>query len=185
MGDFIKELNIIDFLGIGIPGCVLVLLLTGDEVGLQLWETVFGTTYGEITHGLLLAIGGYIAGMLVQEIGDLVEKGMWCCPLLDPKTYAAHAVGENRIKEIINDKDIEANSMINETLKFIAGIISMGAVLFSAVFFLNKVIQNTCAMISEIEITENLLQISTHGFTPVVACVIAAVFFYCVLHTQK
>jgi hypothetical protein len=39
--DFFKELNIIDILGIGVPGCLLVLLLGGDQTAELLWMEQF------------------------------------------------------------------------------------------------------------------------------------------------
>lgn len=39
MSDFFKELNIIDILGIGVPGCLLVLLLGGDQTAALLWSS--------------------------------------------------------------------------------------------------------------------------------------------------
>lgn len=97
MSDFTKELNIIDFLGIGIPGCTLVLLLMGDQVEALLWANFFGTTCSELTRAIILIILGYIVGMLIHEIGDVIEKALWRIIWLDPKAYAAYAVGLNDI----------------------------------------------------------------------------------------
>lgn len=77
MGDFTKELNIIDFLGIGIPGCALVLLIMGGQVEILLWANFFGTECSELTRAIILIILGYIVGMLIHEIGDVIEKILW------------------------------------------------------------------------------------------------------------
>lgn len=90
MNDFLKELNIIDILGIGVPGCLLVLLLGGDQTAALLWSEQFGNSSLLFTIALITA--GSIAGMLVHELGDMIEKGLWLIPWMDPKTYAACAV---------------------------------------------------------------------------------------------
>lgn len=96
MSDFFKELNIIDILGIGVPGCLLVLLLCGDQTGILLYQDLFGSD-NAFALGIFLIVFGSIAGMLIQEIGDLIEKGLWLFTWLDPKTYAAYSVGPDRI----------------------------------------------------------------------------------------
>ena len=90
MSDFFKELNIIDILGIGVPGCLLVLLLGGDQTAALLWMDQFQNN--ALAFAIMLITAGSLAGMLIQELGDLIEKGLWLIPCLDPKVYAAHAV---------------------------------------------------------------------------------------------
>ena len=102
MSDFTKELNIIDFLGIGIPGCTLVLLLIGNNVEPLLLVNYFGSTCSELTRAIILIILGYIVGMLIHEVGDVIEKIMWHIKWLDPKTYAAYAVGAEELSDALN-----------------------------------------------------------------------------------
>ena len=98
MSDYIKELNIVDFLGVIVPGSVLVLLLAGDNASaLLLWTSYFGAEATPIVRGIFLLIAGYLAGMVLHEIGDLAEKGVWCVTRLDPKAYAINAVGTENI----------------------------------------------------------------------------------------
>lgn len=99
MSDYIKDLNIIDFLGITVPGCLLVLLISGDNPNLLLWASYFGADASPVIRGIFLAIAGYVIGMILHEIGDLAEKGAWCFSLLDPKTYAIKAVGIDMIEK--------------------------------------------------------------------------------------
>lgn len=99
MKDYIKELNIIDFLGITVPGTLLVLLITGDNTALLLWHDYFGSDATVWVRGTFLLIAGYLAGMLLHEIGDCLEKGTWCFHPLDPKAYAANAVGAQKIED--------------------------------------------------------------------------------------
>ncbi len=100
MSDYIKDLNIIDFLGIIVPGSILVLLISGDNADLLLlWTSYFGADASSLVRSIFLAIAGYLAGMILHEIGDLAEKGVWCFTRLDPKAYAINAVGV----EALND----------------------------------------------------------------------------------
>lgn len=95
MSDFFKELNIIDILGIGVPGCLLV-LLGGDQTAALLWMDQFQNS--ALAFAIMLITAGSLAGMLIQELGDLIEKGLWLIPWLDPKVYAAHTVNTKDLK---------------------------------------------------------------------------------------
>jgi hypothetical protein len=102
MTDFFKELNIIDILGIGVPGCLLVLLLVGDQTAALLWADQFQGNV--LAFAALLLVAGSLAGMLIQELGDLIEKGLWLIPWLDPKFHAANTV---------NTHDLDMNDIEN------------------------------------------------------------------------
>lgn len=138
MSDYIKDLNIIDFLGIIVPGCVLVLLVAGDYTALLLWPDYFGNDATTFVKGLFLLIAGYLAGMMLHELGDLVEKGTWCLTRLDPKAYAAYAVGAEKIEEamhktgILDKKDNASapDSVFAPGFKGVLGTISFGLILF-------------------------------------------------------
>ena len=98
MTEFFKELNIIDILGICVPGCLLVLLLGGDQTAALLWADQFQGNVLAFTA--LLLVAGSLAGMLIQELGDLIEKGLWLIPCLDPKFYAANAVNSTDLAKV-------------------------------------------------------------------------------------
>ena len=98
MTEFFKELNIIDILGIGVPGCLLVLLLGGDQTAALLWADQFQGNV--LAFAALLLVAGSLAGMLIQELGDLIEKGLWLIPWLDPKVYAANAVNSTDLAKV-------------------------------------------------------------------------------------
>ena len=103
MSDYIKDLNIVDFVGIIVPGSILVLLLAGDNADmLLLWTSYFGADASPLVRGIFLAIAGYLAGMILHEIGDLAEKGVWCFTRFDPKAYAINAVGMADIKDAVD-----------------------------------------------------------------------------------
>lgn len=84
MGDFIKELNIIDFLGLLLPGSFLLLMVnytqTHKLTGLEF-------TAADI---IFLIVGGYVVGSLLHDVWKIIELGVWkAIILLDPKLYAA------------------------------------------------------------------------------------------------
>lgn len=108
MKDFFKELNIIDILGIGVPGCLLVLLLGGDQTAELLWMEQFQNH--PLAFGIVLIVAGSLAGMLIQELGDLIEKGLWMIPWLDPKTYAAFVVNTDSLDIESLEKQKYSNS---------------------------------------------------------------------------
>ncbi len=117
MGDFIKELNIIDFLGIMLPGSLLILLLSMDHTSMTsaVYIGYFGEACSEGIKITLLLVGGYIVGMLVHELGDQIEKQLWKIRCIDPKTYAAKVVGVDSIYEnlITNPNGRLANTANN------------------------------------------------------------------------
>lgn len=187
MTDVIKELNIIDFLGIIVPGCILVLLITGDHTALLLWQDYFGPEATAFIKGVFLLIAGYLAGMVLHEIGDLLEKGMWCFHTLDPKAYAANAVGAEKIEDAMvaasmfgEDRSEQTSACVmSPKLKGALGCLGMLAVLFLSSF-------GFClAMNSSLRVCENSGNASVGGhayigvLTILVLCVgiIAAVAF--------
>lgn len=103
MGDFIKELTVIDFLGILFPGAAFLLLINYSVVG-----QMTGLEFTAADTVLLLA-GGYLLGSLVHEVGDLLEKFLWQFPGFDPKVYAARKVNldaantKRSLEEVVKD----------------------------------------------------------------------------------
>lgn len=98
MGDFIKELNIVDFLGMLLPGSFLILLLSMDYPVEMFFISYFGASIDSGLKSIFLIICGYFAGMLVHEIGDIMEKLVQYFVYLNPRFYAAKAVGFDNIK---------------------------------------------------------------------------------------
>lgn len=118
MSDYIKELNIVDFLGIVVPGSALVLLLSGDNADLLLWTSYFGADASPLVRGIFLAIAGYLAGMVLHEIGDLAEKGVWCFTRLDPKAYAINAVGITDIETAVENANLNDKVVADQRCVF-------------------------------------------------------------------
>lgn len=119
MSDYVKELNIVDFLGIIVPGSILVLLLAGDNADLLLlWTSYFGADASPLVRGIFLAIAGYLAGMVLHEIGDLAEKGAWCFPCLDPKAYAINAVGIKDLNKATEDAQLKTDVSADQRCVF-------------------------------------------------------------------
>lgn len=73
MSDFIKEFNMIDFMGMIFPGSVMVLLFGAET---DLWhkmETLWGATPEMAAKLVFIIVIGYFAGMLLHEVGDILE----------------------------------------------------------------------------------------------------------------
>ena len=119
MSDYVKDLNIVDFLGIIVPGSILVLLLAGDNADvLLLWTSYFGADASPLVRGFFLAIAGYLAGMVLHEIGDLAEKGVWCITRFDPKAYAINAIGMTDIKTAVDNANLDDKVVADERCVF-------------------------------------------------------------------
>lgn len=90
MGDFIKDLNIIDFLGMLLPGAFVALCLSIQHPGAwQILETAIGCELGLSLRITVVLVVGYVIGMLLHELGDRMEKCLWLVPVLNPRLYAA------------------------------------------------------------------------------------------------
>ena len=131
MTEFFKELNIIDILGIGVPGCLLVLLLGGDQTAALLWADQFQGNV--LAFAALLLVAGSLAGMLIQELGDLIEKGLWLIPWLDPKSYAANAVNSTdlaKVKEKVEKHTCaepgKGKRLLAQCLSAVAALLAVG-----------------------------------------------------------
>lgn len=92
MGDFIKDLNIIDFLGILLPGS-LYMMATHESLPINQLLGYFGDEPGAAAQVTLLLVGGYVIGILFHELGDWLEKLFWSRKWLNPRTYAAKITG--------------------------------------------------------------------------------------------
>ena len=90
MGDYIKELTTIDFLGILVPGSFLLLLFSLDYPVWDIWRFYFEE--GSVADTVIFLIAGYLIGMLLHELGDLFEKLIWVCPWFNPRYHAAKTV---------------------------------------------------------------------------------------------
>jgi hypothetical protein len=75
-----------------------VLLLGGDRTAALFWADQFQGNV--LAFAALLLVAGSLAGMLIQELGDLIEKGLWLIPWLDPKFYAANAVNSTDLAKV-------------------------------------------------------------------------------------
>lgn len=134
MTDIIKEFNMIDVLGILLPGALLTALF-GTEFGL--WARIslyFGVTLTTGMVSAILIIAGFAFGCLLHELGDLVEKFLWSSKLLSPKTYeairsgyAAHFIDRNQaLLEELEEKESENEPFTLRTVLALAFLIGGG-----------------------------------------------------------
>lgn len=104
MKDFVKEFTVIDILGILPSGVLLILLLSCDWSTYPLWQGYFGETCSEVTKITILLVAGYFAGMLLHELGDWMEKLVFCIRWLDPRWWAANKVGLTKlVNKLVRD----------------------------------------------------------------------------------
>ena len=87
MGDFIKDLNIIDFLGMLLPGAFVALCLSIQHPGAwQILETAIGCELSLSLRITVVLVVGYVIGMLLHELGDRLEKCLWLVPVLNGRS---------------------------------------------------------------------------------------------------
>lgn len=134
MTDIIKEFNMIDVLGILLPGALLTALF-GTEFGL--WARIslyFGVTLTTGMVSAILIIAGFAFGCLLHELGDLVEKCLWSSKVLSPKTYAAIRSGyaahfisrSGELLEELGEKESEDEPFTWQTALALAFLIGGG-----------------------------------------------------------
>lgn len=140
MGDFIKELNIIDFLGILFPGSAFLLLINYAQT-----KQIFGLEF-TAADVIFILTGGYFIGSLIHELGDLLEKTIWKNPFFDPKVYAARAMKNytSANKRDSLEEVVEANCNVSSDFDsvpskrdFVVGLlcsIFLGLILFCSTF---------------------------------------------------
>ena len=180
MKDYFKELNIIDILGIGVPGCLLLLLLGGDQTAELLWMDQFDNH--PLAFGIVLIIVGSLAGMLIQELGDMIEKGLWLIPCLDPKVYAAYIVNTDDLnEEQMKDLEDHATAIPEDDAAKAMSIVSLlatGAVILcAAVLFPWAMVH--AALPAQPEARSSLLPIL--GLSPLVLTAIAVLSAFIVI----
>lgn len=103
MGDFIKELDIVDFLGMLLPGSFLILLFSMDYPVDMFFMNYFGKNIDGAIKAVLLIVTGYFAGMLIHEVGDMLERIVYRTKYFNPKFYAAKVVGYKKIEEALSN----------------------------------------------------------------------------------
>ena len=79
----------IDILGMLLPGGLMMLLLEMDYGLFQKMGSYFTIEAGNVLWSAVFLCASYFMGMLLHEIGSVIEKLMWRNPLLNPRVYAA------------------------------------------------------------------------------------------------
>lgn len=93
MEQIIKKINMIDILGMLLPGGLMLLLLEMDFEVLGIMGKYFGFESGNLMWTAIFLCASYFLGMLLHELGSVIEKLMWRNPLLNPRVYAAISTG--------------------------------------------------------------------------------------------
>lgn len=121
MSDFIKEFNMIDFMGMIFPGSVTVLLFGAET---DLWykmKTLWGAAPEMAAKLVFIIVMGYFAGMLLHEVGDILEYLTgWSTPL-NPRGCAAVVTGLARVSIPQYDSEAEKRSECRQQAKSVFG----------------------------------------------------------------
>lgn len=83
----------IDILGMLLPGGLMLLLLEMDFDPLSRMGKHLGLEAGNLMWTAIFLCASYFLGMLLHELGSVIEKLMWRNPLLNPRVYAAISTG--------------------------------------------------------------------------------------------
>lgn len=94
----------IDILGMLLPGGLMLLLLEVDFEVLGIMGKYFGFESGNLLWIAIFLCASYFLGMLLHELGSVIEKLMWRNPLLNPRIYAA--VSTDLLFNYAKDKDV-------------------------------------------------------------------------------
>lgn len=127
MGDIAKEFNMVDFIGMLIPGFLVTMLFSYEFGGWAALDLCFGTDVGALTKIIIFTISGYVVGMLFHEVGDVLEKMLWKNYIVNPRTYAAYNTKLiDRYGGIINDK-VPSPKDNSTFMRILFCIISLGS----------------------------------------------------------
>lgn len=93
MEHLIKKINMIDILGMLLPGGLMLLLLEQDINWMRDLSNYLGIKAGDLLIAMIFLCGSYAVGMLLHEMGSAVEKLMWKNPFFNPSIWAAVNTG--------------------------------------------------------------------------------------------
>jgi hypothetical protein len=154
----LKKINMIDILGMCIPGGLLLLLLEQDIHCFEGLKTYFGLEPDNFIWIVIFLCGSYGVGMLLHELGSMAEKLLWKNPLFNPRVYAAvstflvfeyenfppklpkNAIDENKYLGYL-EQNAKKNEKIIKAKNVISGLARSVSILpaFALVFFASGV----------------------------------------------
>lgn len=129
----------IDILGMLLPGGFMLLLLESDLHMLNHLRTALGIEADKLLWAIVFLCLSYFVGMLLHEIGSIIEKILWSNPFLNPRVYVAAAIG---LMDIYQDKVEEQKKtwyrVIDGSLRLICTFILAVTVVVIALGFRKK-----------------------------------------------
>lgn len=123
MEHIIKKINMIDILGMLLPGGLMLLLLEQDLHWMKDLLDYLGAKADNLLFIMIFLCGSYGVGMLLHEMGSIIEKLMWKVPLFSPEVWAAvetklagryNKDGTLRALEDVPDSNLSAWSLLKE-----------------------------------------------------------------------
>lgn len=134
MKDFIKDFTVIDILGIMPAGVILILLLSPDIAFSSWLDDYFSTPVSEAILIVFLITAGYILGLLIHDVGDIIESFLFGVWYFSPLYYAARVTG---IEESNSDeKESGDNSGENAIFTNFRRVLLSNFALFGLLYFL-------------------------------------------------
>lgn len=118
MEQLIKKINMIDILGILIPGGLLLLLFEQDIHWVKCLTSLLGVGADKLLWVAIFLCGSYFVGMLLHELGSKVEKLLWMNPLSDPHIYAAITTNIVNCPEEANQAENPKETTLTAAKKF-------------------------------------------------------------------
>ena len=89
MENLTKKINLIDILGMILPGGLTLMLFEKDIGFLRFMTWSIGSEPSVVIWSASFLLGSYFVGMLLHELGSIAEKLVWLNPLTDPRVYGA------------------------------------------------------------------------------------------------
>lgn len=134
MKDFIKDFTVIDILGIMPAGVILILLLSPDIAFSSWLDDYFSTPVSEAILIVFLITAGYILGLLIHDVGDIIESFLFGVWYFSPLYYAARVTGI--VESNSDEKESGDNSDENAILTIFRRVLLSNFALFGLLYIL-------------------------------------------------
>ncbi len=113
MDKYFKEFTIIDYIGIALPGIILFFFVFDTETVVNFFNNMFAFDISQemelLVYTIILIIMGYITGVILHELMDLLEKQFTKVVIFNPKIYALKNFSNENINKILIIEDYDKN----------------------------------------------------------------------------
>lgn len=156
MDNLTKKINMIDVLGMMLPGGLMLMLFEEDIGFLEFMSRLTGDQQNLVVWGVAFLMGSYLVGMLLHELGSMAEKLMWTNPITDPRIYGAVSAGctFDPQKEKVDEKEKGKKCSITEIVTAVLVALPFAGIVYLAAggkylegFALFAVVLTICALV--------------------------------------